>query len=512
MKPEDRIFNPSRETDRLLAQAERIGPHTFALCETWFDEEGRTGQRRMYGLVNLVRHYAACHVEKAAEIALRNGLRSSKALRRMIESMAAEAEERKPEASEGLTQQHALIRPGEDYAAFWNQHAAQAESPVEPVPTKITAAPVIDRQLLRQVWQQASWLRVIEVFQLSVDDRRRRRDDEIWLKSPFTQEQQASLHVSLSANVYKDFSSGKGGGIIQFCRDMLRQQNREMGMFEVAAWMVEKGISTTIQQAPSAPDPKRQSSPDSRPVCSNPANRAIEVDLRRYLRSDHPELKRRGISAATCRYLGCGFLPPRANGKPGSPLQSRLVFQIRGVRENGHGLEPIILSHSGRALAPEQQDQDGKYWSYPFRKGQEIYNQDQLLLDEEAGRQARAFGLVLVEGFFDVAKLVEAGCRNVCALMGAHITAEQIERLTWIRSRIGFARIVLFLDRDNAGRNGAIQAFERLRQHNFEVSVFDWDQNTPAGVDGAEPIPDSIKDPADMSVEQLQRLRGQGLI
>jgi transposase/5S rRNA maturation endonuclease (ribonuclease M5) len=514
MKPDDRIFNPSRETDRLLGQAERIGPRTFELCETWFNEEGRPGQRRMYGLINLVRHYAACHIEKAAEIALRNGLRSSKALRRMIESMAAEAEEQKSKQSEGLTQEHALIRPGEDYAAFWNQHAAQAAPPAEAAPqmTMVSESRAIDRQQLRHIWQQASWLRVIEVFQLSVDPQRRRRDDEIWIRSPFTQEQQASLHVSLSSNVSKDFSSGKGGGIIQFCREMLRLQNREMGMFEVAEWMVEKGISTAIPQAPSASDPKRQPGQDHNPVCPKPVNRAIEVDLRRYLRSDHPELKRRDISTATCRYLGCGFLPPRANGKPGSPLQSRLVFQIRGVRENGHGLEPIIVSHSGRALVPEQQDKDGKYWSYPFRKGQEIYNQDHLLLDEEAGRQASAFGLVLVEGFFDVAKLVEAGCRNVGALMGAHISAEQIERLTWIRSRIGFARIVLFLDRDNAGRNGARRALEQLRQHNFEVSVFDWDRATPGSVAGAEPIPDSIKDPADMPVEYLQRLRGQGLI
>jgi 5S rRNA maturation endonuclease (ribonuclease M5) len=514
MKPEDRIFNPSRETDRLLAQAERIGPHTFALCEKWFNEEGRTGQRRMYGLVNLVRHYAACHVEKAAEMALRNGLRSSKALRRMVESMAAEAEGRKAEEYDRLTQEHALIRPGEDYAAFWDQHAAQAEPPADPAAPATIAdeSPVLDREQLRHIWQQATWLRVIEVFQLSVDPQRCRRDDEIWLKSPFTQEQQASLHVSLSANVYKDFSSGKGGGIIQFCREMLRLQNREMGMFEVAEWMVENGISTAIPQAPSASDQNGQPGPDNRPTCHNPANPAIKVDLRRYLRSDHPELKRRGISAATCRYLGCGFLPPPANGKPGSPLQCRLVFQIRGVRENGHGLEPIILSHSGRALLAEQQDKDGKYWSYPFRKGQEIYNQDQLLLDEEAGRQANAFGLVLVEGFFDVAKLMEAGCRNVGALMGAHISAEQIERLAWIRSRIGFPRIVLFLDRDNAGRNGARQACERLQQHNFEVSVFDWDRTTPGSLPDVEPIPDAIKDPADMSVEHLHRLRGQGLI
>jgi len=499
MDPVDRIFNPSRETDRLLAQAECIGPHTFDLCETWFKEEGRSGQRRMYGLINLVRNYAACHVEKAAEVAKRHGLRSSKAIRRIVESMAAEVEELKAEGAGCLTQEHALIRPGEDYAAFWNQYAASAAPPAPPVPPR--TAPAESRfpkpQQLREVWQQADWRKVIEVFQLNVDPQRRSRDDEIWLRSPFTQEQRASLHVSLSANVYKDFSSGKGGGIIQFCREMLHQHGREMSMFEVAEWMVVQGICTGVPQIPPAADTK----PISRRTDTTSANRAIEIDLRPYLRSDHPEWTRRGISAATCRYLGCGFLPSRANGQPGSPLQSRLVFQIRGVQENGQDLRPIVLSHTGRALQPEQENSNGKYWSYPFRKGLEIYNQDRLLLDPEAGRQMNTFGLVLVEGYFDVAKLVEAGCRNVGALMGTHISAEQIERLEWIRSRIAFPRIVLFLDRDEAGRRGTCRALELLLQRSFDVRVFDWDRRS---------MPDSVKDPADMSVEQLQLLRGQG--
>lgn len=514
MDPGDRIFNPSRETDRLLAQAEAIGPHTFGLCEKWFNEEGRSGQRRMYGLVNLVRHYPACYVEKAAELAKDNGLRSSKALRRMVESMAAEAEERRAKPSEELTQDHPLIRSGEDYAAFWDQHAAQASPPAEPVSKKIIPSrpPIIGREQLPQIWQQASWLKVIEVFQLSVDNKRCRRDDEIWLESPFTHEQHASMHVSLSANIYKDFSSGNGGGIMQFCREMLRQQGREMTMFEVAQWMVAEGISTAKPETRSARAEQRQPGATDQPAFSNHTNRAIEVDLRRYLRSDHPEWRRRGISAATCRYLGCGYLPKLARGEAASPLNARLVFQVRGVRENGHALQPIILSHSGRALSREQEDSDGKYWSYPFRKGWEIYNQDQLLLDEQACRQANTFGLVLVEGFFDVAKLVEAGCRNVGALMGANLSAEQIERLVWIRSRIRFPRIVLFLDRDQAGRNGARQVSERLRCHNFEVSVFDWGRNMSWNGQSPELIPDSIQDPADMSVEQLQHLRREGII
>ena len=506
MNPADRIFNPSRETDRLLAQAECIGPHTFDLCETWFKEEGRSGQRRMYALVNMVRHYAACYVEKAAEIAKGNGLRSSKAIRRIVESMAAEAVEPKAEEAGRLTQEHALIRPGEDYAAFWDQHAAQAEPPAPPVPQKpaVLQSRSIDPEQMREVWQQANWRKVIEVFQLNVDHQRRSRDDEIWLRSPFTQEQRASMHVSLTANIYKDFSSGKGGGIIQFCREMLQQQGRAMTMFEAAGWMIAQGICTAL---PQVPDPNAKPNPVNCPISATTANRAIEVDLRRYLHPDHPELIRRGISAATCRYLGCGFLPPRGNENPGSPLHSRLVFQIRGVKENGQGLQPVILSHTGRALVPEQENTDGKYWSYPFRKGLEIYNQDRLLLDPEAGRQVSTFGLVLVEGFFDVAKLVEAGCRNVGALMGAHISAEQIERLAWIRSRIGFPRIVLFLDRDDAGQKGTCRALELLRQHSFDVTVFDWDRNLPRDL-----IPGSIKDPADMSVAQLQRLRTQGCL
>jgi len=509
MKPADRIFNPSRETDRLLSQAEAIGPHTFGLCEKWFKEEGRSGQRRMYGLVNLIRHYPACYVEKAAELAMDNGLRSSKALRRMVESMVAEVEESKAEQSEHLTQDHPLIRPGEDYAAFWDQHAAQAASAAEITSSK---APIISREHLPQIWQQASWLKVIEVFALVVDDKRRSRDDEIWLKSPFTADSQASMHISLSANIYKDFSSGKGGGIMQFCREMLRRQGREMTMFEVAQWMVAEAISTAKPQTPSANNAQRQPRAAGGPAAINHTNRAIEVDLRRYLRSDHPEWGRRGISAATCHYLGCGFLPKLTGTKGASPLNSRLVFQVRGVLENGHDLHPIILSHCGRALSREQEDSDGKYWSYPFRKGWEIYNQDKLLLDEEARHQVNTFGLVLVEGFFDVAKLVEAGCRNVGSLMGAHISAEQIERLEWIHSRIGFPRIVLFLDRDRAGREGSRQAGERLRCHNFEVSVFDWDRNMLWNGQGPELIPDSIQDPADMSVEQLHRLRKQGII
>ena len=492
MEPGERIFNPSRQTDQLLARAEAIGPNTFSLCETWFNEEGRSGQRRMYGLINLVRQYPARYVEKAAKIAKANDLKSSKALRSMVKRMADD--ERK---TERLTQEHPLIRPGEDYAVFWDQHAAGGSSPQEPIASESKT-----RVQLPQIWEQASWHEVIKVFGLEVDPKRSRRDNEIWIKSPFTHEEKASMHVSLSENIFKDFSSGKGGGIMQFCREMLYQKGREMTMFEVARWMVSEGISSANHSAMVG---------QSKQITKTGTNPAIKIDLRRYLRTDHPELGRRGISNATCRYLGCGFLPQRS-AKKGSPLNSRLVFQVRGIKENGHGPQPIIVSHTGRALSLEQENRIGKYWSYPFKKGFEIYNQDHILLDEEACRQTNMFGLILTEGFFDVAKLVEAGCRNAVALMGSTISVEQIERLLWIHTRVQFPRIVLFLDRDSAGKNATLQVREQLSRHGLSVSVFDWDQRV--SFNGREPqhITESIKDPADMPVEQLRVLRSQGML
>jgi DNA primase len=277
-----------------------------------------------------------------------------------------------------------------------------------------------------------------------------------------------------------------------------------MTMFEVGQWMVKKGIS--MGNHPGRPSVSKQR---EQKVGTNPA---IKIDLRRYLRTDHPELHRRGISGATCRYLGCGFLPKRTWTKKASPLNARLVFQVRGLIENGNGLQPVILTHTGRALSLEQEDRNGKYWSYPFKKSWEIYNQDHILLDEEARRQTKTSGLILTEGFFDVAKLVEAGLRNVVALMGSSISLEQIKRLLWIQERVHFPRIFLFPDRDKAGQNGFLQIRKQLSGQGFSVTMFEWDQQVSFNGHGLKPIPESIVDPADMSVEQLQTLHRKGII
>jgi hypothetical protein len=361
------------------------------------------------------------------------------------------------------------------------------------------------RERLPEVWQHASWERVIEVFGLEVDDKRRGGSDEMWIKSPFTNEKNASLHVNLRENIFKDFSSGKGAhmGILNFCQELLRQQGRDMNCYEVAGWMVEKGIS--VVGDPLGRSEERDEKGKDRisgGLLGEPdENRPIGVDLRRWLQSGHPELARRGVTDAVCRYLGCGFLPERPQGTRRSPLNGRVVFQVRGVSQNGSDLRPVILTHVGRALTREKEETEGKYWGYPFYRGLEIYNQDNLVLDPQARFQVEHFGLVLVEGFFDVAALVGAGILNAGALMGSHMTDKQVTRLKFLRSRLVIPKITVFLDKDQAGIVGSEKALFLLRSNGFSVDLFDWNLASA-----------TTKDPGEISVKQLKWFRKEGKI
>jgi transposase len=512
MEEQDRVFNPSRQTEYLISKAEHIGPETKKLCESLLREEGRRGQRRMYGIVNLARHYESRDIEEAAMMAVNVGLRSYQSIRKLVEKLSERNKKEKGVECKALSQEHKLIRPPEDYALFWKEHAAQTEITSEDLveesnPMRPKGRFVMQREKLPEIWQNANWERLIEVFGLEVDNKRRCKSDEIWIKSPFTNEKKASLHVNLKENIFKDFSSGKGAnmGILNFCQELLRQQGQEMNCYEVAGWMIEKGISVVAGQYSSSEEADRNEKGKDRgprgPLKGADENRPIKVDLRRWLQSRHPELNRRGVTEATCQYLGCGFLPERPQGTRRSPLNGRVVFQVRGVSQNGSDLRPVILTHVGRALTLEQEKTEGKYWGYPFYRGLEIYNQDKLLLDPRSRYQVEHFGLVLVEGFFDVAALVGSGLLNVGALMGAQITDKQVTRLKFIGSRVAIPQITLFLDRDEAGIAGSEKALSLLRNNGFSVDVFDWSQAS-----------EMTKDPGDMSATQLKWLRKERII
>jgi transposase len=126
---EERLFNPSRETRRILGQAKAIGPNAEKVCQHLFDTEGRVGQRKLWGIVGLIRRYPRRLVDTACEIAMREGLPSYKHVKALTERLLEEALAELDAPIQGelpLTQEHHLIRDGDDYADLFTLGAKQS--------------------------------------------------------------------------------------------------------------------------------------------------------------------------------------------------------------------------------------------------------------------------------------------------------------------------------------------------------------------------------------------------
>jgi hypothetical protein len=125
----ERVFNPSRETQRILSQAKAIGAATHKLCETLFEREGRVGQRKMWGIVGLVRRYPRRLINSACEMAMTQGVYSYGHVKTLTEQLMEDALILLDAPNPGevsLTQSHALIRAGDDYADLFSLGAQQS--------------------------------------------------------------------------------------------------------------------------------------------------------------------------------------------------------------------------------------------------------------------------------------------------------------------------------------------------------------------------------------------------
>lgn len=120
MDETDRLFNPSRETARLLNKAARIGPHTAAFAQHLFARLGRPGQRALYGLTNLVRTYSCADIDAVCARLLAAECFTYAAVKRALERTRA------PDASPTLpmlTQSGPAIRAIAEYQDFWDTHS-----------------------------------------------------------------------------------------------------------------------------------------------------------------------------------------------------------------------------------------------------------------------------------------------------------------------------------------------------------------------------------------------------
>ncbi len=122
LKPEDRIFNPTRETTKLIEKIEKIGPKAADLAREMFKRLGRAGNGAIYGLSNLTRDYRREDVEAACERVLSRGSFSYQAVKRLLDRGP-----KKCPSPAGLKQSGEAIRPIADYQMFFDNNANKGE-------------------------------------------------------------------------------------------------------------------------------------------------------------------------------------------------------------------------------------------------------------------------------------------------------------------------------------------------------------------------------------------------
>jgi 5S rRNA maturation endonuclease (ribonuclease M5) len=166
---------------------------------------------------------------------------------------------------------------------------------------------------------------------------------------------------------------------------------------------------------------------DSRPDPVASENSPLRFVLQ-YVDAAHPYLASRGVTPQTVRTFGLGLYAGKGL------LRGRIVIPI-------HNAAGELIAYAGRAI-------DGREPKYRFPAG---FRKSLVLFNLHRALATEVRTAIVVEGFFDTLAVHQAGYPMVIGLMGSTLSRHQADMLA-----THFDRVVLMLDGDEAGRQGAM--------------------------------------------------------
>ena len=250
-----------------------------------------------------------------------------------------------------------------------------------------------------------------------------------------------SFRVNISKNIWYCFSCGAGGNILDFVAFMENIDIRQAGLlikkwFEIDSrehkkLVKEKENSKEEEIGTEIENEKKEGNEE--------VNRPLTFKLKK-LDADHPYLKERGLKEETIKEFGLGYC------KRGL-LKGRIAIPI--YNEKGE-----LVAYAGRYPGDPPEGESKYVFPLNFKKSYVIFNLNRVK-DNDKEKE-----LILVEGFFDVFNLWQAGVKNVVALMGTSLTKEQEELIVRYLGKDG--RITLIFDSDEASKKATKEAAEKL--------------------------------------------------
>ncbi len=250
------------------------------------------------------------------------------------------------------------------------------------------------------------------------------------------------FHVDFEKNLWHCFTGCKrGGNQLDLVAAKDNVPIREAALRLQRFFLGDDGGAPPVS-SPAFPAQSRREPPVRTAAATEAPKKKEKVnpplDLALQLLPDHPHiLEDRKLSQATAEHFGVGYC---ARGI----LAGCIGFPI-------HNEDGQLVAYAGRRLKFSDAEDLGKY---RFPKG---FHKDRVLYNLHRALPESTDALVLVEGFFSVLKLHEAGVPNVAAVMGSDLSEHQAA----LAARA--PRVVVFFDGNEAGRRGTVAAIERLR-------------------------------------------------
>jgi DNA primase len=306
--------------------------------------------------------------------------------------------------------------------------------------------------------------------------------------SPFNNERTPSFYVSPAKQIFKDFSSGKGGNVVTFLME------REHFTYPEALRFLAKRYNIEIPEREATPEEVAQHSErESIYLISKFAADFFKDSL---LRTEIGQIiglsyfKERGITEASIEKFGLGFSPPERDAFCKAALKNG--YQPAYIEKSGLGISrdgqlfdrfrervifPIyslqgrVLGFGGRILRSDVKA--AKYLNSPENS---IYHKSKVLYGLFQAKSAiiKNDRCYLVEGYTDVIGFSQAGIEHVVSASGTALSADQvslIKRLT--------PNLTMIFDGDAAGLRAALRGIDIVLREGLQLRVV----ALPAGED-----------------------------
>ena len=299
--------------------------------------------------------------------------------------------------------------------------------------------------------------------------------------SPFSDERSPSFMVSPVKQIWKDFSSGKGGNAVAFLMEHEHFTYPEAIRYLAKKYNIELEETEQTQEEKANTDVR-----ESMFLVSEFAKNYFHDTL---LNSEEGKaigysyFKERGFTNETIKKFSLGYSPEQwdafskeALGK-GFQLEFLESTGLTIAKEDGKLIDRFrgrvmfpIQSMSGRTLGFGGRilTNDKKAAKYLNSPESELYHKSKVLYGIYHAKQAIAKqnNCFLVEGYTDVIQFHQAGIENVVASSGTALTPDQIRLVNRLTKNI-----TVLYDGDAAGLRASIRGIDLILEEGMNVRV-----------------------------------------